>query len=252
MRGTVTFLADSFTTFTEPGVGRAAIELLEMAGWTVRLESGGCCGRASLSKGLVDDAKAKASRLAGLLTSGDAAGTPVVGCEPSCVWTLRDEHARAAARRPAGARRGRPGAAGGGAADRGGRRRRARAAVGLVARRAAGALPRALPPEGRGRDRGDGGDAVPDPRCRGGRAGRRVLRDGRVVRLRGRALRGVDGGGCGPALPRRARRAGRRPWSRRPGSRAGSRSRTARCAAPSTRSSCCAASSRAERRRARG
>jgi FAD/FMN-containing dehydrogenase/Fe-S oxidoreductase len=92
VRGTVTYLADSFTTFTEPGVGRAAIELLELAGWSVRLESGGCCGRASLSKGLVDDAKAKASRLAGLLTSGDAAGTPVVGCEPSCVWTLRDEH----------------------------------------------------------------------------------------------------------------------------------------------------------------
>ena len=91
-RGTVTFLADSFTTFTEPGVGRAAVELLEMAGWTVRLESGGCCGRASLSKGLVDDAKAKAARLAGLLTAPGAAGTPVVGCEPSCVWTLRDEH----------------------------------------------------------------------------------------------------------------------------------------------------------------
>jgi len=91
-RGTVTFLADSFTTFTEPGVGRAAIELLELAGWTVRLEAGGCCGRASLSKGLVEDAKAKASRLAGLLTAPGAAGTPVVGCEPSCVWTLRDEH----------------------------------------------------------------------------------------------------------------------------------------------------------------
>jgi Fe-S oxidoreductase len=92
MRGTVTFLADSFTTYTEPGVGRAAIELLEMAGWTVRLESGGCCGRASLSKGLVDDAKDKATRLVGRLTSGAAAGTPVVGCEPSCVWTLRDEY----------------------------------------------------------------------------------------------------------------------------------------------------------------
>ncbi|HEU4911302.1 MAG TPA: FAD-linked oxidase C-terminal domain-containing protein, partial [Actinomycetes bacterium] len=55
--GTVTFLADSFTTYTEPSVGRAAVELLERAGWSVRLESRGCCGRASLSKGLVDDAK---------------------------------------------------------------------------------------------------------------------------------------------------------------------------------------------------
>lgn len=90
--GTVTFLADSFTTFTEPHVGRAAVELLERAGWAVRLESRGCCGRASLSKGLVDDANAKAGRLARLLTTGTEAGSPIVGCEPSCMSTLRDEH----------------------------------------------------------------------------------------------------------------------------------------------------------------
>ena len=62
-RGEVIFLADSFTTFTEPGVGRAAIELLDAAGYDVRLESGGCCGRASISKGLLDDARAKAEAL---------------------------------------------------------------------------------------------------------------------------------------------------------------------------------------------
>src|SRR5687768_12462510 len=50
------FLADSFTTFTEPAVGRAAIELLEAAGYAVRLEAGGCCGRSSISKGLLDRA----------------------------------------------------------------------------------------------------------------------------------------------------------------------------------------------------
>jgi FAD/FMN-containing dehydrogenase/Fe-S oxidoreductase len=91
-QGSVTFLADSFTTFTEPGVGRAAIDLLERAGWSVRLESRGCCGRASLSKGLVDDAKKKAARLARLLTTSTEPGSPVVGCEPSCLFTLRDEH----------------------------------------------------------------------------------------------------------------------------------------------------------------
>ncbi|MGH8894884.1 MAG: FAD-binding and (Fe-S)-binding domain-containing protein, partial [Actinomycetes bacterium] len=91
-QGTLTFLADSFTTYTEPGVGQAAVELLERAGWSVRLESGGCCGRASLSKGLVDDAKRKAAHLAGLLTATADAGSPVVGCEPSCLFTLRDEH----------------------------------------------------------------------------------------------------------------------------------------------------------------
>jgi FAD/FMN-containing dehydrogenase/Fe-S oxidoreductase len=90
--GTVTFLADSFTSFTEPKVGQAAVDLLERAGWSVRLESRGCCGRASLSKGLIDDAKKKAAKLAHLLTSSTEPGSPVVGCEPSCLFTLRDEH----------------------------------------------------------------------------------------------------------------------------------------------------------------
>jgi Fe-S oxidoreductase len=87
-RGAVTFLADSFTTFTEPGVGRAAIELLDPAGYDVRLESGGCCGRASISKGLLDDARAKAEALTERL-QGDYV---VTGVEPSCLLTLREEH----------------------------------------------------------------------------------------------------------------------------------------------------------------
>ncbi|MEV8410007.1 FAD-linked oxidase C-terminal domain-containing protein [Streptomyces niveus] len=91
-QGTVTYLADSFTTFTEPDIGRAAVQLLERAGWDVRLESGVCCGRSSLSKGLVDDAKNKARHLADTLSKATEAGSPVVGCEPSCLMTLRDEH----------------------------------------------------------------------------------------------------------------------------------------------------------------
>ncbi len=90
--GPVTFLADSFTSFTEPGVGRAAIELLEAAGHAVSLESGGCCGRASLSKGLVEDARKQAGGLARRLSEGSEPGSPIVGCEPSCLFTLRDEH----------------------------------------------------------------------------------------------------------------------------------------------------------------
>lgn len=90
--GEVTFLADSFTTFTEPRIGQAAVELLEAAGWTVRLESRGCCGRASFSKGLLDDAKQKAHSLAATLVRSSEPGSPIVGCEPSCILTLRDEH----------------------------------------------------------------------------------------------------------------------------------------------------------------
>jgi FAD/FMN-containing dehydrogenase/Fe-S oxidoreductase len=84
----VTFLADSFTTYTEPAIGTAAIELLTLAGYRVRLAADGCCGRSSLSKGLLDDARRKASELIGHLAGGTA---PIVGCEPSCVLSLRDE-----------------------------------------------------------------------------------------------------------------------------------------------------------------
>jgi Fe-S oxidoreductase len=84
----VIFLADSFTTFTEPGVGRASIELLEAAGYDVRLEHAGCCGRAAISKGLLDAARAKAEALTERL-AGDAL---ITGCEPSCLLTLREEH----------------------------------------------------------------------------------------------------------------------------------------------------------------
>ncbi len=70
---------------------KAAIELLESAGWAVELASGGCCGRSSLSKGLLDDAKKKATGLVTSLARDTEPGSPIVGCEPSCVFTLRDE-----------------------------------------------------------------------------------------------------------------------------------------------------------------
>jgi FAD/FMN-containing dehydrogenase/Fe-S oxidoreductase len=91
-QGTVTLLADSFTSYTEPGIGRAVVQLLERAGHQVRLESKGCCGRPSISKGLLDDARDKARHLAASLCDGAEPGSPIVGCEPSCILTLRAEH----------------------------------------------------------------------------------------------------------------------------------------------------------------
>jgi FAD/FMN-containing dehydrogenase/Fe-S oxidoreductase len=91
-QGRVTMLADSFTSFTEPGIGKAVVQLLEAAGYDVRLESKGCCGRPSISKGLLDDARKKAKNLADSLCASGAAEGPIVGCEPSCILTLRAEH----------------------------------------------------------------------------------------------------------------------------------------------------------------
>jgi FAD/FMN-containing dehydrogenase/Fe-S oxidoreductase len=90
--GRVVMLADSFTTFTEPGAGIAAVELLEMAGWQVDLIGDQCCGRAAISKGRLDEAarnaKAMTLRLAHLARQGVA----IVGVEPSCILTLTEEH----------------------------------------------------------------------------------------------------------------------------------------------------------------
>ena len=88
----VIFLADSFTSYTESAVARAAIELLELAGWRVRLTGAGCCGRASFSKGLLDQAGRMAAQLTGQLAGPVAAGLLVTGVEPSCLLTLRDEY----------------------------------------------------------------------------------------------------------------------------------------------------------------
>ena len=91
-KGDVVLLADSFTSFTEPAIGRAAVELLEAAGYRVRLEARGCCGRPSLSKGLLDDARDQAATMVNRLHAEAARGVPIVGLEPSCVLTLNDEH----------------------------------------------------------------------------------------------------------------------------------------------------------------
>jgi len=90
-RGPVVFLADSFTSYTEPAIGRAAIELLEMAGWDVQLAGDVCCGRALISKGLLTEARERHADLVAQLAPAALQGTPIVGCEPSCVFTLKDD-----------------------------------------------------------------------------------------------------------------------------------------------------------------
>lgn len=90
-RGPVVFLADSFTSFTEPDVGRAAIELLEMAGHEVTVVDDVCCGRSFISKGMLDEARRRQRDLVARLGPQAERGIPIVGVEPSCVFTLTDE-----------------------------------------------------------------------------------------------------------------------------------------------------------------
>ena len=78
--------------YNYPQVGKAAVELLEAAGFRVTLANARCCGRPMLSKGLLDEAAAHARYNVDLLHAYAGQGIPIIGCEPSCLLTFRDEY----------------------------------------------------------------------------------------------------------------------------------------------------------------
>ena len=95
----VVLLVDTFNRYFEPENARAAIRVLQSAGYRVHAaqpaKDGGrplCCGRTFLSAGLVEEAKAEARRMLEALAPWVAHGIPVIGLEPSCLYTLRDEY----------------------------------------------------------------------------------------------------------------------------------------------------------------
>jgi len=90
---TVVLFLDTYTQYQYPEVGIAAVDVLEAAGYRVELVSEqACCGRPMISKGLLKDAKALAETNIRALTPYVEAGIPVIGLEPSCLFTLRDEY----------------------------------------------------------------------------------------------------------------------------------------------------------------
>ena len=91
-RGDVILLDDCLTSYSEPNVNRAAVRVLEAAGYCVRLAGLGCCGRPLISKGLLGEARALATKNVAALAADAARGIPIVGCEPSCILTLCDEY----------------------------------------------------------------------------------------------------------------------------------------------------------------
>jgi len=88
----VVLFNDTFTNYNEPWIGIAALRILENSGAQVLVPDVACCGRPMISKGLLDKAKANAQTNVAVLTPLVEAGAFVVGCEPSCVLTLRDDY----------------------------------------------------------------------------------------------------------------------------------------------------------------
>ena len=91
-RGKVVLFNDTFNTYNSPEVAIAATEVLESAGFEVVLPGHRCCGRPMISKGLVEQARAAAQETTDKLWPFAEAGIPIVGLEPSCLLSLRDEY----------------------------------------------------------------------------------------------------------------------------------------------------------------
>ena len=93
----VVLLADTFNSYFEPENLRAAKRVLEAAGYRVAIakprqgERPLCCGRTFLAAGLVDEARTEAKRMLDAVLPFVQAGVPVIGLEPSCLFTLKDE-----------------------------------------------------------------------------------------------------------------------------------------------------------------
>ncbi len=94
----VVLFVDTFNGYFESPNARAAFDVLKAAGYTVHIAAKEkpdgkhlCCGRTYLSSGMVAEAKAKAGELLAAMKPFVDRGIAIVGLEPSCLLTLRDE-----------------------------------------------------------------------------------------------------------------------------------------------------------------
>lgn len=93
----VLLFADTFNRYFEPENLTAASQVLRAAGCSVTVAASKpgerplCCGRTFLAAGLVEEARREAARFIEAVSPAIRRGVPIVGLEPSCLLTLRDE-----------------------------------------------------------------------------------------------------------------------------------------------------------------
>jgi Fe-S oxidoreductase len=92
VRGEVLLWPDTFNNYLFPQTARAAVAVLEDAGFRVRIpKTHLCCGRPLYDFGMLDEAKSYLRRILAALAPEIEAGTPIVCLEPSCASVFRDE-----------------------------------------------------------------------------------------------------------------------------------------------------------------
>jgi Fe-S oxidoreductase len=102
----VVLLADTFNAYFEDANLQAALKVLKAAGYRVHIPSKSgskekvsnntcskefCCGRTYLAAGMVDKAKETLGELVDHLAPYANKNIPIIGLEPSCLFTLKDE-----------------------------------------------------------------------------------------------------------------------------------------------------------------
>ena len=93
----IVLFADTFNNWFEPENLAAAAKVLAATGHDVIVARAAdarplCCGRTFLTAGMMDEARAEARRTMEALAPHLDAGVPIVGLEPSCLLTFRDEY----------------------------------------------------------------------------------------------------------------------------------------------------------------
>jgi Fe-S oxidoreductase len=94
----VVLFADTFNRYFEPENLRAAVNVLGAGGYRVGVATPAdgasrpvCCARTFLAVGRVDEARREAERSLAALAPYAARGVPIIGLEPSCLYSFRDE-----------------------------------------------------------------------------------------------------------------------------------------------------------------
>jgi Fe-S oxidoreductase len=91
-RGPVLLWPDTFTNAIHPGIGRAAVEVMEDAGFEVRVpQEPVCCGLTWVSTGQLATARRVLRRTLRVLRDDIRTGVPLVGLEPSCTTMFRSD-----------------------------------------------------------------------------------------------------------------------------------------------------------------
>ena len=88
----VALFNDTWNEYQRPEVGEGMVRLFAASGVRVHLPDVVCCGRPMLSEGLIDEARKNARRNLELLMPLVERGIPLVGLEPSCILTMRDDY----------------------------------------------------------------------------------------------------------------------------------------------------------------